>query len=57
MSISLRRRVDEGPIVVVGAHIQGLFMKVASVPLEGESVLGYGFQEPVDGGKATNQAI
>jgi ribokinase len=32
-------------------------MRVAQVPLEGESVLGYGFDEPIDGGKATNQAV
>jgi ribokinase len=45
------------PIVVVGAHIQGLFMRVSAVPMEGESVLGHSFEEPVDGGRATNQAI
>jgi ribokinase len=46
-----------GSIVVVGAHIQGLFMRVSAVPMEGESVLGHSFEEPVDGGRATNQAI
>lgn len=46
-----------GPVVVVGAHCAGLFMHVAAVPKEGESVLGWGYDEPEDGGKATNQAI
>jgi len=46
-----------GSIVVVGAHCAGLFMHVSAVPKEGESVLGWGYEEPEDGGKATNQAI
>jgi ribokinase len=46
-----------GPIVVVGAHAQGLFLRVEAVPREGETVLGFGFDEPFDGGKATNQAV
>lgn len=32
-------------------------MHVEAVPGEGESVLGWGFDEPDDGGKATNQAM
>jgi ribokinase len=50
-------RPGVGSIVVVGAHIQGLFMRVSAVPKESESVLGHSFEEPVDGGRATNQAI
>lgn len=46
-----------GPIVVVGAHCAGLFMHVSAIPKEGETVLGWGYEEPEDGGKATNQAI
>ena len=46
-----------GPIVVVGAHAQGLFLRVEAVPREGESVLGSGYDEPADGGKASNQAV
>ena len=46
-----------GPIVVVGAHIQGLFLRVEAVPREGETVLGFEYDEPLDGGKATNQAV
>jgi sugar/nucleoside kinase (ribokinase family) len=46
-----------GPIVVVGAHVQGLFMYVHAIAGEGESVLGWGYDEPADGGKATNQAV
>ena len=45
------------PIVVVGAHGQSLFMHVAAVAGEGETVLGHGYVETVDGGKATNQAV
>ena len=32
-------------------------LEVDAVPREGESVLGRGFAEPEDGGKATNQAV
>ncbi|MBD0290121.1 MAG: bifunctional hydroxymethylpyrimidine kinase/phosphomethylpyrimidine kinase [Thermoleophilia bacterium] len=46
-----------GPVVVVGAHVQGLFLHVAAVPREGESVIGWGFEEPFDGGKSSNQAV
>jgi ribokinase len=45
------------PLVVVGAHAQGLFLQVESVPREGESVMGWGFKEPADGGKSSNQAV
>lgn len=47
-----RRRV-----VVVGAHCPGLLMRVRSVPRPGETVLGWKLEEPLDGGKATNQAV
>lgn len=46
-----------GPVVVVGAHVQGLFLHVDHVPREGESVMGWGFEEPADGGKSSNQAV
>jgi len=49
--------LEPGPIVVVGSHIPGLFMHVEAVPREGETVLAWGFNEPEDGGKATNQAV
>lgn len=57
MDISLGAKVGSGPIVVAGAHVQGLTMHVAQIPAAGESVLGHGYAEPVDGGKATNQAV
>jgi ribokinase len=44
------------PIVVVGAHSQSLFMHVADIPREGETVAAHGYAETLDGGKATNQA-
>lgn len=46
-----------GPIVVAGAHGQSLLLQVDAVPREGETVLAVGFDEPEDGGKATNQAV
>jgi ribokinase len=45
------------PIVVVGSHGQSLFMHVTAIPREGETVVAFGFEETVDGGKATNQAV
>ncbi|HUY44249.1 MAG TPA: ribokinase [Streptosporangiaceae bacterium] len=46
-----------GPVVVAGAHGQSLLLRVDAVPREGETVLAAGFEEPEDGGKATNQAV
>ncbi len=43
--------------MVVGAHGQSLWVRVDKVPKEGETVLGWGVEEPLDGGKATNQAV
>src|SRR6476646_3271505 len=57
MSSSTALSEKGGPIVVVGAHVQGLFMRVAHVAAEGESALGWDYAEPEDGGKATNQAV
>lgn len=48
---------EDGSIVVVGAHAQGLLLHVDSIPAEGQSVLAWGYEEPMDGGKATNQAV
>jgi ribokinase len=44
-------------IVVVGSHAPGLFIHVKCIPVAGETVIGWGFSEPVDGGKGSNQAI
>jgi ribokinase len=44
-------------IVVVGSHAPGLFVRVQRIPLAGETVIGWDFQEPIDGGKGSNQAI
>lgn len=50
--------MSEGPeIVVVGSHAPGLFLRVRRPPVPGETVLGWDYQEPVDGGKGSNQAI
>jgi ribokinase len=48
---------EPGPVVVVGGHAQGLVLHVGSIPKEGETVLAHGYHEPMDGGKATNQAV
>lgn len=48
---------DAMPVVVVGAHSQSLFMHVSVIPREGETVAAHGFEETLDGGKATNQAV
>lgn len=50
-------RGESRPIVVAGAHLQSLFLRAERIPREGETVLGSGFEEPEDGGKATNQAV
>jgi ribokinase len=44
-------------IIVVGSHAPGLFLRVKKIPLAGETVIGWDFQEPKDGGKGSNQAI
>jgi ribokinase len=44
-------------IVVVGSHAPGLFIRVHRVPVAGETVMGWDYQEPIDGGKGSNQAI
>ena len=48
---------DNAQIVVVGSHAPGIFLRVKRVPTAGETVIGWDFQEPVDGGKGSNQAI
>lgn len=37
--------------------MQGLFMHVERIPTEGESVRGWGYREPWDGGKVANVAV
>jgi ribokinase len=44
-------------IVIVGSHAPGLFIRVQRIPLAGETVIGWGYEEPMDGGKGSNQAI
>lgn len=44
-------------IIVVGSHSPGLFMRVKRIPQAGETVMGWDFHEPKDGGKGSNQAI
>lgn len=44
-------------VVVVGSHAPGLFVRVHRTPQAGETVIGWDFQESIDGGKGSNQAI
>jgi ribokinase len=44
-------------VVVVGSHVQGLFMRVSRFPVADETVLGWNFKEALDGGKGSHQAI
>ena len=44
-------------IVVVGSHAQGLFMRVQRIPRPDETVLGWDYQEALDGGKGSHMAI
>jgi len=48
---------DSPQIIVVGSHAPGLFLRVKRIPQAGETVIGWDYQEPVDGGKGSNQAI
>lgn len=47
----------DSKIIIVGSHAPGIFVKVKRVPKAGETVIGWNFDEPVDGGKGSNQAI
>lgn len=44
-------------IVVVGSHAPGILIHVHRPPIAGETVIGWGYEEPRDGGKGTLQAI
>ncbi len=48
---------EEPQIIVVGSHTPGLFIRVARIPVAGETVVGWDYQEPMDGGKGSHQAI
>lgn len=47
----------DSEIIIVGSHAPGIFVQVKRVPKAGETVIGWNFDEPVDGGKGSNQAI
>ncbi len=48
---------SDAEIVVVGSHAPGIFVRVKRIPKAGETVIGWDFHEPKDGGKGSNQAI
>ena len=49
--------MEKKGVVVVGSHVQGLFMRVPRFPVADETVLGWDFKEALDGGKGSHQAI
>jgi len=44
-------------VVVIGSHVQGMFMRVPHFPVADETVLAFDFREALDGGKGSHQAI
>lgn len=49
--------MERNGVVVVGSHVQGLFMRVPHFPSSDETVLGWNYREALDGGKGSHQAI
>ncbi|MGH6628478.1 MAG: PfkB family carbohydrate kinase, partial [Burkholderiales bacterium] len=49
--------MDRPGVVIVGSHVQGLFMRVERFPTADETVLGWDYREALDGGKGSHQAI
>lgn len=50
-------RMEKTGVVVIGSHVQGLFMRVERFPTADETVLGWDYREALDGGKGSHQAI
>jgi len=48
---------DLHPIVCFGGLMHAVTMRVDAVPAEGETVLGFDYDEPYDGGKAADYAV
>ena len=44
-------------VVVIGSHVQGMFMRVPRFPVADETILAFDFREALDGGKGSHQAI
>jgi ribokinase len=49
--------MERNGVVVVGSHVQGLFMRVTRFPSADETVAGWDYREALDGGKGSHQAI
>ena len=49
--------MEKTGVVVIGSHVQGLFMRVERFPTADETVLGWDYREALDGGKGSHQAI
>lgn len=48
---------EKRQVIIVGSHAPGIFMRVKRAPMAGETVIGWDYHEPMDGGKGSNQAI
>jgi ribokinase len=44
-------------VVVIGSHVQGMFMRVPRFPVADETILAFDFKEALDGGNGSHQAI
>lgn len=50
-------KMGRNGVVVIGSHVHGLIMRVSRFPSADETVLGWDYEEGVDGGKGSHQAI
>jgi ribokinase len=53
----MQTEMSKTEVVIVGSHVQGLFMRVPHFPVADETVLAFDFREALDGGKGSHQAI
>ena len=47
--------MEKTGVVVVGSHVQGLFMRVTRFPAADETVHGWDYKEALDGGKGSTK--
>lgn len=53
----MQAEMTKTEVVVIGSHVQGMFMRVPHFPVADETVLAFDFREALDGGKGSHQAI
>ncbi len=49
--------MTKNEVVVIGSHVQGMFVRVPRFPVADETILASDFKEALDGGKGSHQAI